>query len=88
MTPKYIIIYYIIMYKSLIKKHSISTAIIIFLVIFIIFAYLKPHFLYGKDNSLRTFGLGKSNSTILPIWLFVIILAIMSYLLVLYLIRG
>ena len=76
------------MYKTLIKKNSISTAIIVFLVIFIIFAYLKPHFLYAKDGSLRTFGLGKSNCTILPIWLFVIVLAIMSYLLVLHYLRG
>ena len=76
------------MYKTFIKKNSISTPIIIFLVIFIIFAYLKPHFLYAKDGSLRTFGLGKSNCTILPIWLFVIVLAIMSYLLVLHYLRG
>ena len=60
------------MYKTFIKNNSINTSIIIFLVIFIIFAYLKPHFLYAKDGSLRTFGLGKSNCTILPIWLFVI----------------
>ena len=76
------------MYKSFIKKNSISTAIMIFLVIYIIFACLKPHFLYAKDGSLRTFGLGKSNSTIFPIWLFVIILAIISYLLVLHYLRG
>ena len=75
------------MYKSLIKKNNIGTAIVIFLAIFIIFAYLKPHFLYAKDGSLRTFGLGKSNCTILPVWLFVIILAIMSYLFVLYYLR-
>ena len=75
------------MYKSLIRKNNISTAIIIFLVIFIIFAFLKPHFLYAKDGSLRTFGLGKSNCTILPIWLFVIILAIISYLVVLHYLR-
>ena len=76
------------MYKTFVKKNSISTAIIIFLVIFTIFAYLKPHFLYAKDGSLRTFGLGKSNCTILPIWLFVIVLAIMSYILVLHYLRG
>jgi hypothetical protein len=75
------------MYKSLIKKYNIGSAILVFLVIFIIFAYLKPHFLYSKNGALRTFGLGKSNSTILPIWLFAILLAILSYLLVLFVIR-
>jgi hypothetical protein len=75
------------MYKSFVKTNSIGTAIMVFLVIFIIFAYLKPHFLYAKDGSLRTFGLGKRNCTILPIWLFVIVLAILSYLLVLHYLR-
>lgn len=76
------------MYKSFVKKNDIATSIIIFLAIFIIFAYIKPHFLYAKDGSLRTFGLGKSNCTIFPIWLFVIIVAILSYLLVLHYLRG
>ena len=71
------------MYKSFIRKNSISAAIIIFLIIFIVFMYVKPNFLFNKKGGLRIFGLGKSNSTILPIWLLVIINAIVSYLLVL-----
>ena len=72
------------MYKSFIRKNNISSAIILFLVMFIFLIFFKPHFLYAKDGSLRTFGIGKSNATILPIWLFVIILSIFSYLLVLH----
>ena len=72
------------MYKSFIKKNNIGVAIVIFLIIFIIFAFIKPHFLYNKNGGLRIFGLGKSNSSIIPYWLFVIIIAIMSYLAVSY----
>ena len=72
------------MYKSLIKKNNISAAIVLFIIIFIIFFYLKPGFLFNKNGALRNFGLGKSNSSIIPLWLFVIILAILSYLFILY----
>jgi hypothetical protein len=71
------------MYKTYIKNNSTSSAIIIFLVIFAIFMYIKPTFLFTDYGSIRHFGLGKRNCTILPIWLFVIIAAITAYLLIL-----
>ena len=71
------------MYQSFIQKNNISSAIITFIIIFVVFITVKPHFLFNKKGDLRNFGLGKTNSTILPIWLLVIILAILSYLLIL-----
>ena len=71
------------MYTSYIRKNSTASAIIIFLVIFAIFMYIKPSFLFTEYGSIRNFGLGKRNCTILPIWLFVIIAAITAYLLIL-----
>ncbi len=69
---------------NFIKNHSISSAIIIFIIIFVIFTLLKPSFLFTKNGTIRNFGLGKRNATILPIWLFVIIIAIFAYLFILY----
>jgi len=43
-----------------------------------------PHFLYNQDGSLREFGLGYRKKTVVPIWLVALILAILSYLCVLY----
>jgi hypothetical protein len=71
------------MYKPFIKKHIIGTTIFIFLIIYIFFMTMKPAFLFTKEGSIRHFGLGKRNSTIIPIWLFVIILAIMIYMTIL-----
>jgi len=71
------------MYKSFIKNHIIGTTIFIFLIIYIFFMTMKPAFLFNKNGAIRHFGLGKRNSTIIPIWLFVIILAIMVYMSVL-----
>ena len=72
------------MYKSFVKKNNTTIAIILFIIIFIIFVKLKPHFLFNRNGAIRNFGLGKSTCSILPIWLLVIIIAIVSYLFVLY----
>ena len=72
------------MRKSLIRKNKPLFAIILFLVSFSLLNYAKPDFVYNKDGSLRQFGLGYKNKTIITGWLLSIILAILSYLIVLY----
>jgi hypothetical protein len=72
------------MNRIFIRKHITSISIAIFVLIFIIIQYIKPSFLYNKDGSIRQFGLGYRRKTILPVWLVAIVLAILSYLLVLY----
>ena len=69
----------------IIKKNRLSVSIILFFVIFISIVQFKPGFLFNKDGSIRNFGLGKSNTSIIPIWLFGILVATLSYLLILYL---
>jgi len=76
------------MYKAFIRKHNISISIILFLILFVILVNLKPAFLFNKNGSVRNFGLGKSRCTILPIWLLVIVLSIISYLAVSYYCKG
>ena len=72
------------MYKTFVRNNNINITIILFLVVFILFIYLKPSIIFNKNGLLRNFGLGKSNTTILPLWLFVIIIAIIIYIGVLY----
>jgi hypothetical protein len=72
------------MLRSFIRNNITLVSIIIFVIIFSIVQLLKPPFLYNKDGSLREFGVGYKNKTILPVWLFSIILGILSYVLVLY----
>ena len=72
------------MYRQYIRRNITSVSIILFVVLFAIIQYLEPAFLYEKDGSLRKFGLGSSKKTVIPIWLVSIILAIFSYLAVLY----
>ena len=72
------------MYRNYIRNHPTVVAILLFLLIFIPVHLAQPNFLYNADGSIRQFGVGFRNKTILPIWLLSIILGILCYLFVLY----
>jgi hypothetical protein len=71
------------MFKKYVRENSPLAAIILFLFIFGSIQIIKPVCFYNKDGSIRHFGVGYKNKTILPIWLLSIILGILSYLAVL-----
>lgn len=70
--------------KKAIQFHKLSFSIFIFLVLFSIFHYIKPGFAYNTYGGFRPFGLGYRNKTVIPIWSVAILLAITSYLMILY----
>jgi uncharacterized membrane protein YozB (DUF420 family) len=72
------------MYHHLIRENKTLVSILLFLIIFGFIQLLKPSFLYNSDGSIREFGVGYRNKTIMPLWLFSIVLGILCYLLVLY----
>ena len=72
------------MYRQYIRRNITSVSIILFVILFCIVQLVEPAFLYDKDGSLRIFGLGSKNKTVIPIWFLTLILAIFSYLFVLY----
>lgn len=76
------------MNKLIVKNNINLFAISIFLILFILIQYFRPGFLYNNDGSLRQFGIGRKRETIVPIWLLTIILAILSYLFVIYYVNS
>jgi len=70
--------------RNFIRQNIISFSIVLFLISFSLVHIIKPNFIYNKDGTFRDFGLGYRNKTILPMWLIVIITAILCYLSVLY----
>ena len=72
------------MNRSFIKKNITSVAILVFISLFFAIQHFKPSFIYKRDGSLRQFGIGYKQKTVLPIWLIAIVLAILSYLFVMY----
>ena len=72
------------MERAVVRKHIVTTAILIYVFLYGIILCIKPHFLFNKDGSLREFGVGYKKRTIIPAWLLSILLGIISYYIVLY----
>jgi uncharacterized membrane protein YozB (DUF420 family) len=72
------------MYRNYIREHILLVAIVLFIIIFGIIQMMKPSCFYNKDGSIREFGVGYKNKTILPIWLLSLVLGILCYLAVMY----
>lgn len=70
--------------RNYIRKNLSFISIIIFILSYTAITYMKPGFIYNHDGSLRNFGLNSSKRTIIPAWLLSILLAILSYLFVMY----
>lgn len=71
--------------KYIIKTNKPIVAILLFYLIYSIIYLWKPKFLFIKPNdTIRQFGIGYNNKTILPLWLFSILLSILCYLIILY----
>jgi hypothetical protein len=72
------------MLRTFTRNNITLVSVSLFLLIFGFVQIMKPSFLYNNDGSLREFGVGYKNKTILPLWLFSIVLGILTYVLVLY----
>ena len=71
------------MYLPFVRNNITLVSITIFIIIFAVVQYIQPMFLYNTDKSIREFGVGYRNKTIMPVWLFSIFLGILSYIMVL-----
>lgn len=76
------------MYKAYIRENKPFSAILLFIIIFGSIQLMRPACFYNKDGSIREFGVGYRNKTILPIWLLSIVLGLLCYLAVLYFINS
>ena len=73
------------MNKIFVRKNITSFSILLFITLFGLMVYMKPTCVFNKDGTMRQFGIGYRNKTVIPIWLIVIIMAYLSYLFLLYL---
>ena len=63
----------------------VSLSIILFLILYSIINVVKPNFIFdNKKNTVRNFGVGYKNTTVLTLWIVSIALAIFSYFIVIY----
>ena len=76
------------MNKTYIRENITLIAVILFIIIFGIIQMMKPACFYNRDGSIREFGIGYRNKTILPIWLLSLVLGVLCYLAVLYYVNS
>lgn len=72
------------MLNKIIRKNRLSFAILLFLVMFSLIHMMKPSLIYNDEGGFRPFGVGYRHKTVIPIWVVAIILAIISYMFVIY----
>lgn len=72
------------MYRTYIRENITLVSVVLFIIIFGSIQMAKPSCFYNRDGSIREFGIGYRNKTILPIWLLSLVLGIVCYLAVLY----
>jgi len=76
------------MNRAYIRQNITLISVALFVIIFGTIQMMKPACFYNKDGSIREFGVGYKNKTILPIWLLSIVLGILCYLAVLYYVNS
>ncbi len=69
--------------RNFVIKNVTMISVLTFLGLYVLILLAKPSFIWDNDR-LRQFGLGTRKKTILPLWLVVIVTAILCYLGVLY----
>ena len=72
------------MLKGVIRRNIVTMSILIYICIYLLIILLKPSFLFNKNGSLREFGIGYKNKTIIPVWFLAIFISTLSYFLVMY----
>jgi len=61
-------------------KIRVQLAIVIYLIIIGVFIYINPSYIYDEDGNLKKFGTGNiKTDTICPLWLIILIFAVVSY---------
>jgi uncharacterized membrane protein YozB (DUF420 family) len=70
--------------RKYIRQNIVLVSILLFVLLYSMIQIMKPSCFYKKDGSIREFGIGYRNKTILPIWLLSLLMGILCYLGVLY----
>ena len=70
--------------EQIIRKNPKLWMAAIYLFLVAGFLYIKPSMSFGEQGRIRPFGTGKKESTIFPVWWWMFVFAVVSYLSVIY----
>jgi hypothetical protein len=70
------------------QVNKLILVLIVYIILYTIIVFLKPDIAFNNNKDcLRYFGVGYKNTTILPLWLISVLVAIISYFFVLYMLH-
>lgn len=72
------------MNRNTIRQNINLISIVLYLGVYILIVSMRPAFIFNDDGSLRDFGVGYRNKTVIPGWVLAICVSILSYFSVLY----
>jgi hypothetical protein len=67
----------------MVKSYRV-TFVTIYLFLMAGLLYIKPDLVFGREGRIRPFGTREKEATILPLWLVIFFLAVLSYCLTVY----
>ena len=73
--------------ETIVRKNPKMWAVTIYLLLVAAFLYVRPAVAFGQDGRIRPFGTGQKDSTVFPLWWWVFVLAAVSYLAVVWILR-
>jgi hypothetical protein len=70
--------------EAILRKNPKLWVVAIYLFMVAGFLYIRPAIAFGTNGRIRPFGTGKKDSTVFPVWLWMFVFAVASYLGVVY----
>jgi len=70
--------------EEILRKNPKLWMVAIYLFLVAGFLYIKPNCAFGQNGRIRPFGVAKKESTVFPVWWWMFIFAVISYLAVAY----
>jgi hypothetical protein len=70
--------------EDMFRKSPKLWMLAIYLFLVAAFLYVRPAIAFGSQGRLRPFGVGSKESTVFPVWWWMFVFAVMSYLAVVY----
>jgi hypothetical protein len=58
---------------------TITLSIVIYILLCGFIHVIKPYYIYNEDGTFKDFGIGYKKKTVIPIWLCMILIAILTY---------
>lgn len=61
------------------RDNIMLTAVAIFVFLYAALVYWRPAAVFDAKGNTRPFGIGRTETTVVPLWLCVVMLAVLSY---------